>query len=170
MEQPSSPWKQPIVWLMVALVGAVVIGSAIMLKVAADGGPMDVVPDEVLRTGEIQHSDLGPDAAAARAGLTAVVRIDREHGTVEVFPTTGDFDHAQRLRLSLHHPTRARDDLVLELTPFDAGWRASAKPALDHDWLLQLESGSGRDWRLRGRLLRGELAVHLQPAIAAGQP
>lgn len=170
MEQQSSPWREPIVWLMLALVGAVVIGSAIMLKVAADGGPMDVVPDKVERTGQIQHSDLGPDAAAAAAGLTAVVRIDREHGFIEAFPATGNFDHAQRLRLSLHHPTRASADLVLELAPFDAGWRAPAKPALDHDWLLQLESTAGPRWRLRGRMPRGDLAVHLQPAIDSGQP
>ena len=170
MEQKSSPWREPIVWLMLALVLASVVGSFWLLRVAAEGGPMDVVPDEVSRTGDIQNADLGPDAAAAQAGLAAVARIDREHGFVEVFPATGDFDHAQRLRLALHHPTRASDDLELELTPFDAGWRAAAKPALDHDWLLQLGPVASPDWRLRGRLARGELAVHLQPSVDPGQP
>lgn len=171
MPRPSSPWREPIVWLMVALVGAVVVGSAIMLKVAADGGPMDVIPDPVTRTGQIQQADLGPDAAAAAAGLAAVVRIDRQRGFVEVYPVAGNFDHARRLRLSLHHPTRASEDISLELAPFDAGWRAGASPALDHDWLLQLRPAApGPDWRLRGRLARGALAARIQPAIAADRP
>lgn len=170
MENKSSPWREPIVWLMLVLVGAVVIGSVVMYKVANADGPMDVVPDDVQRTGQIQQADLGPDAAAAQAGLAAVASIDQEHGRVEVFPTTGTFDHARHLRLSLHHPTRASEDLILDLEPFEAGWRANATPALDHDWLLQLEPASGSRWRLRGRLVRGERAVHLQPAIAASQP
>ncbi len=170
MTQRSSPWREPIVWLMVALVGSVLIGSIVMLKLALSGGPMDVVRDEVERTGEIQHADLGPDANAAAAGLAAVVRIDREHGLVEVFPAGGDFDHAQTLRLALHHPIRASDDLTLELTPFDAGWSSKAKPALDHDWLLQLEPLGDARWRLRGRLLRDELAARVAPAVAVDTP
>ena len=167
MENASSPWREPIVWLMVLLVGAVVVGSVIMYQVANADGPMDASPDKVSRTGDIQHSDLGPDATAAAAGLSAVVRIDREHGAIEVFPATGDFDHALRLRLALHHPTRASEDLTLELAPFEAGWRVAAKPALDHDWLLQLEPIPGPGWRLRGRLARGDLATRIQPAIQA---
>ena len=113
------------------------------------------------------------DAGSARhstEGLAAVVRIDRAHGTVEVFPVNGNFDHARRLRLTLHHPAFASQDLALELAPFDAGWRAAAQPTPEHDWLLQLEPADGAAWRLRGRLTRGDQAVHLQPAIAAGQP
>ncbi len=165
MERESSPWRQPIVWLMVALVGAVVIGSAIMLKVAGDGDAIDAVPDAVQRTGQIQQSDLGPDAVAAQRKLGAIVRIDEEHGFVEVLPVSGDFDHSAGLRLSLHHPTRSEQDVALTLTATETGWRADARPALEHDWLIQLMPADGSNWRLRGRMPKGQLAAQLRPSL-----
>ena len=170
MEQKSSPWRQPIVWLMVVLVGAVVVGSVVMYKVANADGPMDVVPDKVQRTGQAQQADLGPDAAAAQRNLGAIARIDDEHGFVEVLPVSGDFDRKAALSLRLHHPTRADQDLALELAATTTGWRAEAKPAIDHDWLLQLTPASGEAWRLRGRMPKGQLAVQLRPAVDDPQP
>ena len=82
MERESSPWRQPIVWLMVALVGAAIAGSIWLLKVAGNGDSIDAVPDEVQRTGQTQQTDLGPDAAAAQRKLGAIVRIDVEKGFV----------------------------------------------------------------------------------------
>lgn len=165
MEPESSPWRQPIVWLMVALVGAVVVGSAVMIKVAGDGDAIDPVPDRVQRTGQVQQADLGPDAAAAERKLGAIARIDDEHGFVEVLPVGGDFDRAAPLRLELHHPTRAELDVALELAATDTGWRADATPAIDHDWLLQLQPAAGEAWRLRGRMPRGQLAAQLRPSV-----
>ena len=165
MEPKSSPWRQPIVWLMVALVGAAIVGSVWLLKIAANGDSVDVVPDEVQRTGQDQQADFGPDATAAERKLGAIVRIDDEHGYVEVLPVSGDFDRAAPLRLELHHPTRAEQDQALELAPTETGWRVEAKPATDHDWRLQLEPAGGEDWRLRGRMPRGQLAAQLRPAV-----
>ncbi|QIL20287.1 FixH family protein [Thermomonas sp. HDW16] len=165
MERESSPWRQPIVWLMVALVGAAVIGSVWLLKVAANGDSIDAVPDKVQRTGQTQQTDLGPDAVAAQRKLGAIVRIDDEHGFVEVLPVSGELDRAAPLKLSLHHPTRAEQDVVLELAATDTGWRVDAKPAIDHDWLLQLKPADGEAWRLRGRMPRGQLAAQLRPSV-----
>ena len=171
MEQKSSPWRQPVVWLMVALVGAAVVGSVIMLRVAGNGDSVDAVPDQVQRTGQVQQADLGPDARAAQRKLSAIVRIDLKGGFVEVLPVSGDFDHAAPLRLRLHHPLRSAEDLSLELAPNGSGWRIQARqPAADHDWNLQLEPASGDPWRLRGRLPAGQLAAHLHPAVDAPQP
>ncbi|WP_287595486.1 FixH family protein [Thermomonas sp.] len=168
--ESSSPWRQPIVWLMVVLVGAVVVGSVWMLKVAGNGDAIDAVPDEVQRTGQTQQTDLGPDARAAERKLGAIVRIDEEHGFVEVLPVSGDFDHAAALTLRLHHPTRAEQDLSLSLAATDTGWRADAKPAGDHDWLIQLQPATGDAWRLRGRMPKGQLAAQLRPSLDDGQP
>ena len=170
MERESSPWRQPIVWLMVALVGAVVVGSVIMLMVAGNGDAIDAVPDDVQRTGQMQQADLGPDAVAAQRKLGAILRIDDEHGFVEVLPVSGEFDRRAPLKLRLHHPTRAEQDVMLELAATDTGWRADAKPATGHDWLLQLEPASGEAWRLRGRMPRGQLAAQLRPSLDDGQP
>lgn len=161
----SSPWRQPIVWLMIALVGAAVVGSVWLLKVAANGDSIDAVPDEVQRTGQTQQTDLGPDADAARRNLGAIARIDDEHGYVEVLPVSGDLDRAAPLKLFLHHPTRAEQDVALTLAPTDTGWRAEAKPDTDHDWLLQLGPADSEAWRLRGRMPRGQLAAQLRPSV-----
>lgn len=166
MEPKSSPWQQPIVWLMLVLVGAVVVGSVIMLVVAGDGDPIDPVPDPVQRTGQVQQADLGPDAAAAERKLAAIVRIDDEHGYVEVLPVSGNFDTTIGLRLRLHHPVHAEQDVALALAATSTGWRTDAKPAVDHDWLIQLEPASGELWRLRGRMPKGQLATQLRPSIS----
>ncbi|MDE2407585.1 MAG: FixH family protein [Xanthomonadaceae bacterium] len=170
MEQKTSPWRQPIVWLMVVLVGAVVIGSVVMYVVANQDGPMDVVPDKVQRTGQAQQADIGPDARAADMKLGAIARIDDEHGYVEVLPVSGDFDHGAPLQLKLHHPTREAEDQTLVLPPHETGWRLDSKPAIDHDWLLQLQPASGEQWRLRGRMPKGQLAAQLRPAVDDSQP
>ena len=170
MERESSPWRQPIVWLMVVLVGTAISGSVWLLKVAANGDSIDAVPDEVRRTGQSQQADLGPDAVAARRKLGAIVRIDAEHGFVEVLPVSGDFDRTATLKLHLHHPTRAEQDLALSLTATETGWRADATPAADHDWLIQLEPVAGEAWRLRGRMPKGQLAAQLRPSLDDGQP
>lgn len=160
----ASPWRQPIVWLVVLLVAAAVVGGVVMVRVASQGGPMDAVPDEVARTGQVQQADLGPDAAAAGRKLSAIVRIDLKAGTVEAIPVTGDFERDQPLQLQLHHPLRAAEDMTLELAPTELGWRADATPARNHDWNLQLAPVDGA-WRLRGRLPGGQLAARVHPAL-----
>jgi len=162
----ESPWRQPVVWLMVALVAAAVIGGVVMVRVAGGDGSVDAVPDDVQRTGQAQQADLGPDQRAAARRLSAILRIDAKGGFVEVVAVSGDFDRAAPLRLRLHHPLRAADDRALELAPGGAGWRADARPAGDHDWNLQLEPANDADaWRLLGRLPRGQLAARLHPAL-----
>ena len=170
MEQQSSPWRQPIIWLMVFLVGAVVAGSFFMLKVAGNGDSIDAVPDDVRRTGQTQQTDLGPDARAADLKLAAIVRIDEEHGFIEVLPVNGQFDRSTPLQLKLHHPTRGEDDLALELAVTETGWRVDTIPATSHDWLMQLEPTHGDVWRLRGRLPQGQLAGQLRPSIGDDTP
>ena len=161
---PESPWRQPIVWLVVLLVAAAVAGGVVMVRVAGSGGPMDAVPDAVQRTGPAQQADLCPDARAARRQLSAIVRIDAKSGAVEVLPVTGDFERAQPLQLQLHHPLQAAGDLSLLLSPTELGWRAKTTFDRGHDWNLQLGPADGA-WRLRGRLPRGQLAARVHPAI-----
>ena len=168
---PSSPWRQPVVWLVIALVAAAVAGGITMVVIAGGDGAMDAVPDAVRRTAQVQVADLGPDAYAQREQLSAIVRIDAKLGFVEALPVSGRFDRASTLRLQLQHPLRASEDVLLELQPGDDGWRADAGDALlaasaVHDWKLQLSDADER-WRLRGRLPKGQQAAHLEPALQA---
>lgn len=170
-QRNESPWRQPMVWLMLALVGAAVAGGVLMVRVAGGDGSVDAVPDPVHRTGQAQQADLGPDERATARRLSAVLRIDAKGGFVEVVPVAGDFERDVPLRLRLHHPLRAAEDVAIVLAPGGAGWRADAPPATDHAWNLQLEpAGDPGAWRLRGRLPRGQLAAHLHPALEAPHP
>lgn len=168
---PSSPWRQPVVWLVVALVAAAVAGGVSLVFIAGGDGAVDAVSDQVRRTAQVQVADLGPDENAQRDGLSAIARIDAKGRFVEVLPVSGRFDRAAPLRLQLMHPVRSQEDLSLELQPGEDGWRAEAGDALlaagaTHDWKLQLSDAGGR-WRLRGRLPKGQQAAHLKPALPA---
>ncbi|MCF7221419.1 FixH family protein [Marilutibacter chinensis] len=74
--------------------------------------------------------------------------------------------HDRPLSLALSHPTDASRDLRVELQPTELGWWTELERPLDsrHDWLLQLGPKGGR-WRLQGRLIAGQQAARLGPAL-----
>lgn len=158
-------WKEPMVWLVVAIPAASVVASVALLVTAArSSGNNDVVADPVQRTAQIQVADLAPDIAARERGLVAVLRIEGE--LIELLPLAGAFPRDAALRLDLHHPARAQDDVYLLLQPTASGWQARQSLALGHDWNLTV-GAIDRRWRLQGRLPRGQREVRLQPALVA---
>ncbi|MDQ2701243.1 MAG: FixH family protein [Pseudomonadota bacterium] len=161
-ETASSPWRQPIIWLVIALVAAAVAGGVVMIRVA--GGSVDSVPDKVQRTAGAQTADLAPDEVAMQRRLSAVVRVDARRGLVQVLPASEDFERDAPLRLSLHHPLHAAMDTTLALVPTELGWEAAAEIDSGHDWNLQLVAADGR-WRLLGRLPKGQQAARVAPAL-----
>jgi hypothetical protein len=161
----SSPWRQPVVWLMVALVLAAVGGGISLVVIASGDGATDAVADDVRRTAQVQTVDLSPDEVARERGLSAVVRMDAGQELVQVLPVSGDFDRAAPLRLKLEHPTRAAADRELVLQPGELGWSGEAVLEGGHDWLVELGPADG-EWRLQGRLPKGQRAAHLHPALA----
>lgn len=157
----GSAWRQPMVWMVVGIPSLAVIALGWMVWVAAGPGSTDSVDPDVQRTAQIQTVDMGPDEAAAKLGLAALLRIDG--AAVEIVPLHAGFDTARPLQLILQHPARADLDRALVLRPSAAGWRVeAAKLDHEHDWKLQLTQQGGQ-WRLKGRLPRGQLATRLQP-------
>lgn len=161
----QSPWRVPVVWLVIALPLAVVIASIGLIFIAGGDGN-DQVIDTVARTAQVQTTDLAPDEVARRDKLSALVRIDAEGGFIEALPVNGDFDRGAPLKLTLAHPTQAAADRVLELQPTGTGWRADANIDAGNDWKLQLEPMDAQ-WRLKGRLPKGQLAINLRPSLQA---
>ena len=157
-----SPWREPMVWLIAALPLAAVVAGIWLLVVAVRNGGSDAVADPVHEAAQIQVTDLGPDERARQLQLTAIVRIGT--GDVEVLPVTGDFDRSMPLHVALRHPMLASADREVVLQPYELGWRARIKLDASHDWNLQVTGDDGR-WRLRGRLLKGQLAAHVKPAV-----
>lgn len=164
MTRERSPWREPMVWLVLLLPAAAVLASIALIVSAVRSGGNDAVADRVQRTGQIQTADLGADARAAQLRLGAV--LQSEDGMLRVFAAGGDFARARPLRLTLLHPQQQAADRTLLMAPDKLGWHAEF--ALDgrHDWNLQL-SDERNTWRLRGRLPRGQHAAHLGPSLDA---
>ncbi|MEO6227674.1 MAG: FixH family protein [Thermomonas sp.] len=160
------------VWLIIALPLAAVISSIWLVVLSYRGGSIDAVADDVQRTGQIQTTDLDPDARASQRKLSAV--LQSENGVLRVFPATGEFRRDQPLHVQLLHPNLEKADKVLTLAPDDLGWHVAYAADMTHDWSIVLSNDvgdnkakTGEPWRLRGRLARGQHAAHLGPALDA---
>src|SRR3546814_10222127 len=55
------PLREPMIWLVIALPLAAVLGGIWMMVLSSRSGSIDSVSDDVQRTGKIQTTDLGPD-------------------------------------------------------------------------------------------------------------
>ena len=163
-ERENKPfWKMPIMWLVIGLPLASIVAGVSLVVIAVRSGGADAVPDDVRRMSQVQTTDLGPDEQARALHLSAVVRMS--DGVVEVIPVTGEFRRKAPLQVLLQHPTRAADDVRIDLTPDDGGWRAQQVVDDSHDWIVQLVSTED-GWRLHGRLTKQQHATHLSPALA----
>ena len=151
-----SPWRQPMVWLLVAIPLLAVVATAGLIFVAGGADP-------VRRTAQVQVADLGPDAHARALGLSALVRSGK--GLVEVLPVAGEFDRNAPLTLALRHPTLAAKDQVLVLMPSETGWRTRAQVDLGHDWNVQVAGAHQGAWRLQGRWPAKQAAVYVAPVV-----
>lgn len=162
--QPRPAWREPMVWLVAGLPLASVIAGIALVVIASRSGGSDSIADPVRRTAQIQTADLGPDARARQLQLSAVVRID-DAGNVHLLPVSGQFRRDAPLRIALRHPARADLDRDLLLLPDETGWMATASIGVTHDWNVQLSPQDGQ-WRLQGRVPRGQRAAHLSPALS----
>lgn len=158
----ASPWREPMVWLMIGLPLAAVLASVSLVVTAVRTDNNDSVRDDVQHTAQIQTVELGPDARAQSLALSAVLRVSG--GGLDVLPVAGDFDRNAPLELVLAHPTEAARDRHLQLRPTELGWHVATALDIDHDWLLDI-APPNHAWRLRGRLRSGEHAAHLAPAL-----
>ncbi|MFZ5636227.1 MAG: FixH family protein [Pseudomonadota bacterium] len=159
----QSPWRNPMVWLMVGFPLAAVVAGIATVVIAVRAGGSDAIPDDVRRTAQIQTSELGPDERAAERKLSAVFSVQED--AVEALVATGDFDRTKPLKLSLQHPAEAAQDVALVLQPNDrGGWSAGYALDVGHAWRVQLSDEAG-EWRLLGRLPAGQRGVLLRPAL-----
>lgn len=163
---PLRPWfREPMVWLVIALPLAVVIAGFATLFIAIDAGGADPVRPQVQRTAQMQTADLAAEARARQLGLSATLDRDVDTGSVTVRLVGATID-APRLRLSLEHPTRADADADTVLTRRSGAWLGRIPdPQAGHDWLLTVQPDDGQ-WRLHGRLRAGAGEALLQPDYA----
>ena len=161
---PRPARREPMLWLVFGLPALVVVASLVTVWIAGRDGNQDAVADDVRRTAQMQTTELAPDEAAARLGLTAVLSV--QEGKLVVVPATGTFPRDATLALRLAHPMHADRDLRVALPPDALGWSAAGKVDAGNDWKVTLQDAGG-DWRIVGRLQAGQDAVRLAPALAA---
>lgn len=163
MQQHPSHWRNPVIWLLILLPLAAVVGGIGMVVVASrSAGNNDVVNDRVSRTGQIQQTATGPDEAALASGLSLILR--NEDDVVEAYPATGSFDRSTTLKVLFEHPSDSSLDMTVSLAPTATGWRAQARVPAAHHWNVSATDAAGR-WRLKGRIDTAGHATRLAPAL-----
>lgn len=157
-------WWRPELWLVLGIPLLTIAGGLWTLYVASGGDLSDEgAHADVRRTAQVQTADLTPDLAAARAGLSAQLQVDRARGEVRVqLPREADARDAPELQFL--HSLQSGRDLRARLQPRDGAWFAKLAPDAGSRWRVVLADGDRR-WRLVGTLPRGGAALALQPAV-----
>lgn len=141
-------WKEPMVWLIIALPLAAVIASIVTVFIASRSA-------DTLVQGDYQKEGLAllqvteRDQRAAQLGLSAQIRLRDGRVWVEL---SGQLDAApEYLMMLLAHPTQAEKDLALSLSHQGGTHYAGVVPDLRGvNWQVQLEPAD-QSWRLAGR-------------------
>ena len=146
-----SPWyREPPVWMVVAIPAAAVVAGAVMLVFANttwDG----LVADDYYQRGMQINRSLARDAEAARLGLEALVSFPAP-GVVEARLSRVDGDApaapGSRLDLRFVRAGRAGADVEVSMTRDTGGtWRGTLPALPPGKWYAEL--GNER-WRLAG--------------------
>lgn len=144
------PWyREPWVWLLIALPMSAVIGGIITIVIAvstSDG----LVVDDYYRRGKAINRDLARDRMAAQHRLEAHFDIVADGRRVALQLKARDYVPPEALMLSLLHPTRKGFDQRVRLVRKEAGrYTGGLDVLVPGNWYVQLEAN---DWRLSGKL------------------
>ena len=160
---PPPPWfRQPWVWVLIAIPGSAVVSGIAMLSLAIwsyDG----LVVDDYYRKGIAINRTLERDQAAAEYGLSSRVRLNPEDGSMRASLSASDaFVAPPVIHLSLFHATRAGFDHDILLERLNAEDYVGALPSLvPGHWYVQLAADN---WRLLGSLRApSDSEVHITP-------
>ena len=111
----TKPWyRQPWVWLLIALPMSAVIGGMITIYLAVTSSD-GLVVDDYYKRGKTINLELARDRAAAHYQLSALFQIDSQGGQITVTLDSRDHLQPRHIRLLLLHPTRAGNDQVVLL-------------------------------------------------------
>lgn len=136
------------VWLIIGLPAAAVIGGLLTVWIAARD-PDSLVAEDYYKQGLAIHQTLEREARARALGLVAEVRSEGHelrvdlHGRVDRYP--------DRLVLTLVHPSRAEQDRVIDLVGVAAGEYRGTLPSMSPGPRRLILLPQAKDWRLTGR-------------------
>ena len=157
--KPKTPWyREPWVWLMIALPMTAVIGGMITIYLAvttSDG----LVVDDYYKRGKAINRDLARDAAAAHYQIRASIDLDMRDNLMQLQLQlhSGTAVLPKLLTCSLLHPTQPGHDQVIALQHAGDGiYYGHIDEVARGNWYLQLEAD---DWRLSGSMQVPQTAV-----------
>ena len=156
-------YREPFVWLLIALPAtAVVVGFTMLgLAIYSDDG---LVEDDYYRKGKEINRVLARDQAAAKHGLESTLAFDTAKRELQVRLTARqDVKLPAQIELRFLHATRAGLDRSLLLPRnSDGAYRAPLPPLAPGHWNVQL---AAQDWRLTGSLfVPGEQKIVIRPS------
>jgi uncharacterized protein len=160
----ARPWyREPWVWLIIAIPGLTVIAGFVTLTLAIRGGD-EVVTDDFRKEGVAIYRDPRRDAAAIERGVLSTLSIDRESGRIDATLSMARGEPPAELLLLLSHGTRAELDHLFVLRREAGGYGARLESLEAGRWYLEL-TPRDRAWRLKGMLEPGqESPLQLAPA------
>ncbi len=145
--QNSAWYRQPIMWLVVAVPAAAVLFGIVMLTLALNTDDGLVVDDYYKRGLEINRS-LERDKFAAQIGVQARIDLNTSNGEVVVdlhWPVAADLPRSPEL--SFLHATREQNDRRLVLRSAGRGkFHADLPDLAPGRWYVRLETPR---WRLQ---------------------
>jgi hypothetical protein len=163
-----TPWyREPMVWLLIAIPLAAVIGGFVTLALAikSDDG---LVVDDYYRRGKEINLELERDRAAQAHGLHGRALFDAERRVVRITLAARDARVLPaQIDLDLWHATRRGLDRQLRLVrQIDGDYSAPWSPDLAQGhWYIQL---SADDWRLLGSVyVPGAAEIDVRPAASS---
>jgi uncharacterized protein len=157
----KSVWyREPYVWLLIAIPASAVIAGfvTLALAIATNDG---LVVDDYYWQGKHINRVLLRDRAAAKHGISADLSFDYVHGVVQArLRARESASLPARVSFALLHATRAGFDRTLELDRTAQGNYVTNLPVLaPGHWYLQLEA---EDWRLLGSIhIPQETTTHI---------
>jgi len=141
------PWfREPWVWLIIALPASAVFGGIITIWIAVESDD-GLVQDNYYKYGMEINKALGRDKAALRYNLAADLKISEAQNNIKISLDANDqFVSPASIKLSFLHPTIKGQDQILVFQTDSNGVYAGALPSLiSGRWYLQIEAA---DWRL----------------------
>ncbi|KPJ82643.1 MAG: hypothetical protein AMJ58_00310 [Gammaproteobacteria bacterium SG8_30] len=162
----AAPWyREPWVWLVIAVPAAAVAGGIVTLVLATSGSD-ELVRDDFRKEGLAIYLDPERDEAARRVGARARLDLDATAGSLRASITLETSALPREMIVLLSHATRAEYDRLLTLRRVAPGEYAASLEALPHGhWYVEL-TPADRSWRLRGDFRDGESTLELAPPPA----
>jgi hypothetical protein len=164
MKNSSRWYREPFVWLLIAIpLTAVIVGFVgLALAIRSDDG---MVEDDYYKQGMTINRMLDRDKAAAAENLTATVELDAaQHELLIRMTARQAMALPDNIQIKLMHATRAGFDHSLVLPRHaDGTYRAPLPEFVPGHWDVQL---TAQDWRLTGSLfMPGDNRLVMRPAI-----